>query len=185
MRIPEETNETQLKALMLAALAGDASAYRGLLNTLTPHLRGYFARRLSNKAEAEDLVQETLIAIHVKRASFDRSQPFTSWLHAVARYKLIDHFRRSGVRRTLPLEEADSVMAEDDSEAADAARDVEKLLAQLPEHKRALIRDVKLEGLSTAEAAAKTGLSESAVKVGVHRSLKALSKLIGGGADEN
>jgi RNA polymerase sigma-70 factor (ECF subfamily) len=185
MRIPEETNEAHLKALMLAALAGDAAAYRGLLKTLTPHLRGYFARRLSNKAEAEDLVQETLIAIHVKRASFDRSQPFTPWLHAVARYKLIDHFRRSGVRKTLPLEEADSVMADGDSEAADAARDVEKLLAQLPAQKRALLRDVKLEGLSTAEAAAKTGMSESAVKVGVHRSLKALSRLIGGGADEN
>jgi RNA polymerase sigma-70 factor (ECF subfamily) len=124
------------------------------------------------------LVQETLIAIHTRRASYDPAQPFTAWLHAVARYKLIDHFRRSGIRRTLPLEEAASVVADEDTRAAEAARDVEQLLQHLPENKRALIRHVKLDGLSTAEAAAKTGLSESAVKVGVHRSLKALSNMI-------
>lgn len=181
MRIPEETGEARLKALMLAGLGGDAAAYRALLKALTPHLRAYFARRLNGRAEAEDLVQETLIAIHTKRASFDPSQPFTAWLHAIARYKLIDHFRRSGVRKTLPLEDAETVVSAEDNEAAEAMRDVEKLLAQLPEHKRALLRDVKLEGLSTAEAAAKTGMSESAVKVGIHRSLKALARIIGEG----
>lgn len=163
---------------MVASLGGDAAAYRKLLGALTPHLRAYYARRLQRAADAEDLVQETLIAIHTKRASYDPAQPFTAWLHAIARYKLIDHFRRSGIRRTLPLEEAASVMADEDATAAEAARDVEQLLQQLPENKRALIRHVKLDGLSTAEAAAKTGLSESAVKVGVHRGLKALSNMI-------
>jgi RNA polymerase sigma-70 factor (ECF subfamily) len=170
--------ETRLKGLMLAALKGDGAAYRMLLSALTPHLRAYFARRLSSRADAEDLVQDALIAVHTKRASYDPAQPFTPWLHAIARYKLIDHFRKSGIRRTLPLEEASSVVADEDNEAAEAARDVEQLLATLPEAKRALIRDVKLTGLSTAEAAAKTGLSESAVKVGVHRSLKKLSELV-------
>lgn len=165
---------------MLAALEGDGPAYRRLLQTLTPHLRGYFARRLNGAAEAEDLVQETLIAIHTKRASYDPAQPFTAWLHAIARYKLIDHFRRAGIRKTLPLEEAGAVTAEAQSEAAEAARDVGELLKKLPPAKRALIEKVKLEGLSTAEAAAATGLSESAVKVGIHRSLKALMKMIGG-----
>lgn len=178
MRMEDERSEAHLKGLMLSAQAGNAAAYHVLLKTLTPHLRAYFARRLERKGEAEDLVQETLIAIHTKRASFDPAQPFTAWLHAIARYKLIDHFRRSGIRRTLPLEEADSVTDSEDREAIDAARDVERLLAKLPEHKRALLRDVKLDGLSTAEAAAKTGLSESAVKVGIHRSLKALAKII-------
>lgn len=163
---------------MLAALGGDAVAYRSLLRALTPHLRAYYARRLNRTADAEDLVQETLIAIHTRRASFDPTQPFTAWLHAIARYKLIDHFRRSGLRRTLPLEDAASVVAEEDITAAEAARDVEQLLQHLPENKRDLIRHVKLDGLSTAEAAAKTGLSESAVKVGVHRGLKALSNML-------
>jgi len=168
----------QFKALMLAALAGDAAAYRSLLTALTPHLRAYYAKRLSRRADAEDLVQETLIAIHVKRASYDPSLPFTAWLHAIARYKLIDHLRRSGVRRTLPIEEAEAVVAEENADAAEAARDVEQLLARLPEKKRALVRDVKIEGLSTAEAAAKTGLSESAVKVNVHRSLRKLAEIV-------
>ncbi len=179
MRTPDQEPETRLKALMVAAMAGDAAAYRTLLAALTPHLRAYYARRLQQRADAEDLVQETLIAIHTRRASFDPSQPFTVWLHAIARYKLIDHFRRSGIRRTLPLEDAAGAMAEEDASAAEAARDVEQLLAKLPEAKRALIRQVKIDGLSTAEAAAKTGMSESAVKVGVHRALKALARLIG------
>jgi len=169
----------RLKALMLAALDGDAAAYRALLAQLAPHLRAFFMRRLANGADAEDLVQETLIAIHAKRATYDRSLPFTAWLHAIARHKLIDHFRRGKVRRTLPLEEADSVFAEEEAEAVGARRDVEVLLARLPESKRELVRKAKIEGLSTAELAEQTGLSESGVKVGVHRALKALSAMIG------
>ncbi len=179
MRIAEVRGEVELKALMVAALAGDGVAYHRLLKTLTPHLRAYFARRLNRAAEAEDLVQETLIAIHSKRASFDTAQPFTAWLYAIARYKLIDYLRKSGIRKTVALEEADAITAESDSDAAEAARDVEHLLATLPDAKRTLLRKVKLEGLSTAEAAAATGMSESAVKVGVHRSLQALMKRIG------
>ena len=171
--------EAHLKALMLAALRGDGAAYGALLKALMPHLRAYYARRLAQVADAEDLVQETLIAIHTKRATYDTTMPFTAWLHAVARYKLIDHFRRSKVRRTLPLEEADSIFAEEDAESATAKRDVEQLLAKLPESKRDLVRSVKIEGLSMAEAAERTGLSESGVKVGVHRALKALSAMIG------
>src|SRR5512140_2049454 len=117
MRIPEQSAETHLKALMIAALAGDAAAYRTLLGLLAPHLRAYFGRRLNRAADAEDLVQETLIAIHTKRASYDPAQPFTAWLHAIARYKLIDHFRRSGIRRTLPLDDAASVVADGDAAA--------------------------------------------------------------------
>lgn len=171
--------ETRLKALMLAGLAGDTAAYRTLLSELTPHLRAFFKRRLGNAADAEDLVQETLIAIHTKRATYDTALPFTAWLHAVARYKLIDHFRRSKIRRTLPLEEADNIFAEEDVESVSAKRDVEQLLATLPKAKSDLVRSVKIEGLSTAEAAERTGLSESGVKVGVHRALKALSAMIG------
>jgi len=165
---------------MLAALDGDEAAYRMLLAQLALHLRGYFKRRLGASADAEDLVQETLIAIHAKRASYDRSLPFTAWLHAIARYKLIDHYRRAKLRRALPLEDAEAVLAEQSHDAAEAAHDVGKLLDKLPAAKRELLRQVKLEEQTTAEAAASTGMSESAVKVGVHRAIKALSKMIGG-----
>jgi len=172
--------ETRLKALMLAALAGDATAYRALLSDLSAHLRAYYARRLAERADAEDLVQETLIAIHTRRASYDPAQPFTAWLHAIARYKLIDHYRRAKLRRTLPLDEAGALFGQSEHEAADAARDLAKLLDTLPQTRRALIRHVRIEGLSTEETAARTGLSPSAVKVGVHRGLKALSALVKG-----
>ena len=175
--------ETRLKTLMLAAIAGDGAAYRALLETLTPHLRAYYARRLERPADAEDLVQETLIAIHTRRASYDTAQPFTAWLHAIARYKLIDHYRRARIRRTLPLEEAECVFAGEQAEAAEATRDVERLLAMLPEKKRALLRYTKLEGLSVAETAARTGMSETAVKVSVHRALKELGRLIRGSGE--
>jgi RNA polymerase sigma-70 factor (ECF subfamily) len=168
--------EMHLKVLMLAALNGDARAYRTLLAELSVRLRAYYARRLATAADAEDLVQETLLAIHKRRATYDVNQPFTAWVYAIARYKLIDNFRRSRSRATIPLEDAGALFADDEAEAASAKRDVEQLLNTLPKNKRELIRLTRIEGLSTAETAAKLGLSESAVKVGVHRALKTLAQ---------
>lgn len=171
--------ELRLKALMSASLAGDAAAYRALLAEAGAHLRAYFARRLSSdRAEVEDLVQETLIAIHTRRATYDASAPFTPWLHAIARYKLIDHFRRMGRRRMVALDDASDLLAHADHEDAIARRDVEKLIVKLPRRSQALVRGVKIEGLSTAEAAARSGMSESAVKVAVHRAVRSLSAIL-------
>jgi RNA polymerase sigma-70 factor, ECF subfamily len=168
--------EAELKALMLAALAGDAAAYRALLTALGSQLRRYYARRLASAdaASADDLVQETLIAVHTRRATYDTSLPFTPWLYAVARYKLMDHLRRARARPTVAIEDAGELFAEDETEAALARRDLDKLLAALPEATQAAIRRVKLEGFSTADAAEASGRSEVAVRVGIHRGLKAL-----------
>jgi RNA polymerase sigma-70 factor (ECF subfamily) len=170
-------DEAELRAWMLAGLAGDAAAYRRLLSALSGHLRAYYRRRIGD--EAEDLVQETLIAMHAKRATYDPAQPLTAWVYAIARYKLIDAFRRGKTRKWVSLDDAAELFARDESETAAARRDVEKLLARLPRARRELVRDVKIDGLSTAEAAARHGLSESAVKVGVHRALKALGLQVG------
>jgi len=167
--------EAQLHELMLAGLAGDAAAYRQLLSALTGALRGYFTRRVG-PAEAEDLVQETLIAIHAKRETYDPSQPLTAWVYGIARYKLIDEFRRNKRRAQVPLEEAENLFAHDEREELTARRDVEKLLAKLPDAKRALVRAIKLDGASVADTAAKSGQSESAVKVSVHRAIKSLGE---------
>jgi RNA polymerase sigma-70 factor (ECF subfamily) len=170
--------EPQYRDWMVAALGGDATAYRRLLAALTRHLRAYYVRRVGS-ATAEDLVQETLIAIHSRRATYDPGQPLTAWVYGIARYKMIDEFRRERRRASVPLEDAEELFAIDESEALSARRDVEKLLHRLPEAKRFLVRAVKLDGSSIAEVAAQTGLSEAAVKVGVHRAVKSLADDIG------
>ncbi len=176
--------ETQYRAWMIAALAGDGAAYRMLLAALGSHLRAYYGRRVG-PADAEDLVQETLIAMHTRRATYDTSQPFTAWVYGIARYKLIDEYRRSKRRAAVPLDDAPELFARDEAEAAGAKRDVNKLLATLPKARADLVRKAKLEGFSTQEVAAQTGMSESAVKVGVHRALKTLRNNLEEGDDEN
>ena len=175
---PTADNEARLKPLMLAALAGDQRAYRALLAELRTHLVRYYARRLTNPAAADDLVQATLMAIHTRRLTYDPNQPFTAWLHAIARYKLIDHFRRSKLRQTLPLEDDAAIFAADDAGDATARMDVDTL----PDRPAALIRQVKLEGSSIAEAAGRAGMTETAAKVAIHRGLKALAARFTGGA---
>jgi RNA polymerase sigma-70 factor (ECF subfamily) len=130
--------------------------------------------------EVEDLVQETLLAVHNQRHTYDAGQPLTAWVHAIARYKLVDLLRRRGVREALndPLDDELDVFASSDTDAADARRDVAKLLERLPDQQRLPIIRMKLEGLSVTETARMTGMSESAVKVGVHRGLKALAAMI-------
>lgn len=175
--------ERRLHVLMVASLAGDATAYHALLGALSAHLRAFFRRRLAALPdELEDLVQETLLAVHNQRHTYEPEQPLTAWVHGIARYKLIDLYRRRATREAITdvLDEEMQVFAGQDHEAADAKRDVNKLLAQLPDRHRLPIQYVKLDGLSVAEAAQKSGMSESAVKVGVHRGLKALAALIKG-----
>ena len=167
--------EAQYRDWMLASLMGDAGAYRKLLGGLTRHLRSYYARRL-DPATAEDAVQETLIAIHTRRASYDPALPFTAWVYGIARYKLIDEYRRHRRRATVPLDEAADLFGHDDAAEAIARRDVVKLLDKLPPAKRQLVKDIKLGGMSVAEAASRTGMSESSVKVTVHRALKSLGE---------
>lgn len=166
--------ETRLGALMRASLAGDARAYRVLLSELAVLLRAYFTRRLpAGNAEAEDLVQETLLALHNRRATYDAARPFTAWFWAVARYKLIDHIRRNRLRPTVPLEEADDV-ALPESEAGEAQLDLDRLLATLPARTQALVRAVKIEGRPVAEVAQAADMTEVAARVAMHRGLRAL-----------
>ena len=167
--------EARLKALMLAGLAGNAEAYALLLEAAASRLNGYFARRLgSDCADLEDLVQETVIAIHDRRASYDRALPFTAWLHSIARYKLIDHLRRRGVRKHVPLDDAGVLAAADETDAALASIDIGRLLEALPEKHRVSIMLTRIEGRSVAETAELTGQSPSGVKINVHRGIKRL-----------
>ncbi|MFZ2989999.1 sigma-70 family RNA polymerase sigma factor [Ideonella sp.] len=173
--------EQKLRSLLLQGLAGDARAYQDFLKGLSAHLRGFLRRRLGGLPdEIEDLVQETLLAIHNQRHTYQADQPLTAWVNAIARYKLIDLFRSRANREALhdPLDDDLAVFAVCETDASDARRDLSTLLAQLPDKQRLPIVHTRLEGLSVAETAARTGLSESAVKVGVHRGLKALAALM-------
>jgi RNA polymerase sigma-70 factor, ECF subfamily len=175
--------EPELQRLMRAGLDGDADAHRILLTLLSARLRAYFKARLARAGygvvETEDLVQEVLIAVHTRRHTYDPSQPFTPWLYAIARYKLIDYFRRSrSSAHDLSIDGVEDLMAHDDVAAAESSFDVEKMLRDLPPKMSRAIRFVKLEGLSVSEAATRSGMSPSAVKVSVHRGLKALARLI-------
>jgi len=177
------TGEAELRALMLAGLKGDSQAHRSLLSNLTGRLRAYYKGKLAgigrSATEAEDLVQEALIAIHMRRHTYDPAQPLMPWVYAIARYKLIDHLRHTRLSRAdVPIEAAGELLAQDDHIAVESTHDLQKLLMRLPHQMRRAIQAVKLDGLSVTEAANRYGLTESAVKVSVHRGLKALTASI-------
>lgn len=177
--------EERLRQLLIRGLGGDAPAYHAFLQELSAHLRAFLRKRLAGLPdEVEDLVQESLLAVHNQRHTYDAGQPLTAWVHAIAKYKLVDLLRRREKRDLLtdPLDDEIDFLSSADSDAAEARRDLGKLLAQLPDRQRLPIIHMKLEGLSVAEAARLTGMSESAVKVGVHRGLKALAAMIRGDA---
>lgn len=173
-------SEDQLRVLMIGGLEGDAAAYIALLNALVPLLRSFFARRLRGaEDDVEDLVQETLMAVHTRRATYDRDRPFTAWAYAVARYKMIDHFRRR--RQHVTIEGLEDILTtEGFEEASNARMDVHRLLDGIPLKQARAIRDTRIDGLSIAEAATHGRMSESDVKVSVHRGLKALAARLKG-----
>jgi RNA polymerase sigma-70 factor (ECF subfamily) len=170
--------ERHLRILLLGGLAGDAVAYQAFLQELSAYLRKFLRRRLINcPDEVEDLLQESLLAVHNRRHTYDPGQPLSLWVQAIARHKLFDRLRQRSLREALsePLDEAMELFAAADSQAAEARRDILLLLETLPERQRLSIVHVKLEGLSVKEAAQLTGMSVSAIKVGIHRGLKCLA----------
>lgn len=178
---PASAAEARLRELLVRGLSGETDAYRDFLKELGAHLRAFFRKRLTRVPdEVEDLVQETLLAVHNQRHTYDADQPLTAWVHAIAKYKLVDLLRRRarGVQLDDPLDEQSELLATSDEQAREARRDLAQLLERLPDRQRLPIVHVKIEGLSVVETARLTGLSVSAVKIGVHRGLKALAAMI-------
>lgn len=178
-----EDFEHELRPLWLSAQAGDEAAYRQALMLVAARLRGYFGRRLSAfPHDVEDLVQETLLALHLQRGTYDAAVPVTAWLYGIARHKLADLFRRRGRSQQLfeSIDDLPEALHPACSEETTARRDLALLLDELPAGQRQAILDTKVEGLSVADAARRSGISESAVKVNVHRGLKRLARLIQG-----
>ncbi|MBI5718758.1 MAG: sigma-70 family RNA polymerase sigma factor [Burkholderiales bacterium] len=173
--------ESGLKPLWMRAQSGDEAAYAQALTRIGHRLRGYLRRRMQSLPdEVEDLVQETLLALHLQRGTYDPAVPVSAWVLAIARHKLVDLWRRRGRRDALhdALDDVDETALAAAPEHGSARRDLSKLLSELPEAQRRAIVLTKVEGLSVAEASARTGASESAIKVQVHRGLKRLALLV-------
>jgi RNA polymerase sigma factor (sigma-70 family) len=168
-------DDTSLARLMALAQAGDRDAYTALLNAAQAWLRRYFARRV-NPAQLDDLVQETLISLHRKRASFDASRPFLPWLAAIARYRWVDHLRLLYKAELVGTPE--EIEGFDEEPAITARISLERLLTHLSSAQVEAIELVKIEGLSVSEASQMTGQSESLIKVNIHRGLKRLTSII-------
>jgi RNA polymerase sigma factor (sigma-70 family) len=162
-------------AMMAAAQGGDASSYHRLLSEVAAWLRRYYARRLP-PAMIDDAIQDTLIAIHEKRHTYDPSRPFGAWLAAIARYKWIDALRSLKTKPTEALD--DDIPVADHEVAVTSAWSLERLLATLKPGQSQVIRLVKLQGLSIEEASKATGQSAPLVKVNIHRGLKRLTSLL-------
>ena len=160
---------------MARAQDGDGEAYRAVLSACTAWLKRYYATRIA-PAELDDLVQDTLISVHRKRATYDPSRPFLPWLAAIARYRWVDRLRKTYRDAADELPETLSVESHED--VVGAGIGIDRLLGQLPEGQALAIRLVRIDGLAISEAAEKSGQSESLVKVNIHRGLKRLAALI-------
>ena len=168
---------------MRAANAGDETAYRRLLEALAPFLRQIvqrsFERAGFGNSDIEDVVQETLLAIHLKRQTWDQDQAITPWVRAIARHKVVDSLRRRGRHGELPIDDLLDVLSAEPATESLSSRDAERLLSILRGRQRDVVQAISIEGMSTQEAADRFRISEGAVRVALHRGLSALAVAYG------
>jgi RNA polymerase sigma-70 factor (ECF subfamily) len=172
-------DEAELSRLMRAAIAGDERAYADFLHRIAALVRGFAGRKIvRGGVDPEDVVQETLLAIHVKRHTWRQDAPVLPWIYAIARFKLIDAFRRRGRRIEIEIDEIAETFAEPETETV-SERDINRALDGLPPAQRSAVSAISVDGRSIGETAAKLGVSETAVRVSLHRGLAAIAKRFG------
>jgi RNA polymerase sigma factor (sigma-70 family) len=166
---------------MRAAMSGDASAYRRFLVSVTPHLRSMARQRCrsvgASEGDAEDIVQEVLLAVHLKRGTWDQSRPIGSWMAAIVRNKLIDTLRRRGRHAMVPIEDVMDTLGVEDQSDSLSQREIDGLLAQLKTQQREIVQSIAIKGNSLRETADRLHMTEGAVRVALHRALKTLAVL--------
>lgn len=167
-----------LSSLFRRANRGDGAAYRQFLIALTPRLRGLVRKGLVRAGrspdECEDIVQETLIAMHVKRSTWDESQPVEPWVYAISNYKLIDFLRRRGSHGHVAIDELADILPAEPAADTDLTIDRNRLLGILPDRHRRVVQEMAIDGRSAREVAEALGMTEGAVRVTLHRALKAM-----------
>ena len=172
------SQEVDWAALMRAAMAGDADAYRRFLVSVAPHVRAVArsrCRRLGAlEGEVEDIVQEVLLAINLKRGTWDAARPIGPWVAAITRNKLVDALRRRGRHISVPIEDVMESLSAEDRAAALMHHDMDGLLARLKAQQREIVQSISVNGDSIRETAERLQMTEGAVRVALHRALKAL-----------
>lgn len=172
-------DDQELAALLRAAIAGDEAAYARFLAQVAGLVRRLVRRKLGGAAtEIEDIVQETLLAIHNKRHTWRQDAPVTPWVRAIARYKVIDSFRRRGRRIEVDIDDFAEILAAEEQETA-SAREIERALDGLAPGQRQVVRSISVEGHSISETATALGMKETAVRVAFHRGLSAIAARFG------
>lgn len=174
-------DEAELAGLLRGAIAGDERSYAEFLQRTAALVRGLARRRIvRGGVDPEDVVQETLLAIHVKRHTWMVDAPVLPWVYAIARHKLIDAFRRRGRRIEVELDDIAETLAEPVADKA-SEREIDRALDTLAPGQRSIVRAISVEGLSIAETARRLGMSEVAVRVALHRGLAAIARRFGQG----
>jgi RNA polymerase sigma factor (sigma-70 family) len=174
--------EADWTAWMRTAMSGDAGAYRQFLMSVTPHLRAMARHRCRivgvSEGDAEDIVQEVLLAIHLKRGTWDQSRPIGPWIAAIVRNKLIDALRRRGRHAVVPIEDViETLGAEDRADDTVSSHEIDGLLGQLKVRQREIVKAISINGSSVRETADRLQMTEGAVRVALHRALKTLAAL--------
>ncbi len=169
--------------LMRAAKSGDAESYERLLRLIAAALRPLVRRGLTRAgrsgADIEDVVQEILLAVHLKQHTWDSTRPIEPWVHAIARHKLVDALRRRHGNFDLPIDDFSETLAAEEESQSVSGREVERHLAQLSAGQRAVVHAVAVEGVSIADAAERLNMKVGAVRVALHRGLTVLAKTLG------
>jgi RNA polymerase sigma factor (sigma-70 family) len=172
------SNEWHWTMLLEQSLEGDCAAYHRLLILLTPALRrAVRARATAVGLDAEDVVQEVLLALHLKRNTWVRGTPVAPWVAAIARNKLVDAHRRRGRRLEISIDSVVDTLRSDVDDDDERSHDLERGLSGLTDRQRQVLRAVSLEGYSAREAAQRLDMTEGAVRVTLHRGLKSLAAL--------
>lgn len=185
----QSVREEEWADWLRAAIDGDTQAYHRFLVAVTPHLRAMARRRCEQfgapASEAEDVLQEVLLTIHLKRGSWDVSRPIGPWLTTIVRNKLIDSLRRRGRHVSVPIDDViETLGIEEDANATDLL-DAERLLQRLGDPQRDIVRSISIQGAGVRETAARLKMTEGAVRVALHRALKTLAALYRRNAHED
>jgi RNA polymerase sigma-70 factor (ECF subfamily) len=171
--------EDEWTGLMRSAISGDSTAYHGLLKAVTPVLRAAARRGLARAGQpvdqAEDIVQDILLAVHLKRHTWDASAPFAPWLFAIARNKLIDALRRRGRRVFVNVDDFAEILSGEPAAETASANEVAAQLESLPARQREVLQSIAVDSASIKDTAAKFSMSEGAVRVALHRGLASLT----------
>jgi RNA polymerase sigma-70 factor, ECF subfamily len=165
--------------LMLLAISGDSTAYQRLLKAVTPVLRAGARRGLARAGQpidqSEDIVQDILLAVHLKRHTWDTNAPFAPWLFAIARNKLIDALRRRGRRVFVNIDDFAETIPDEPPAETVSANEISALLETLPPRQRDVLQSIAVDSASIRDTAAKFAMSEGAVRVALHRALTGLT----------